>query len=419
MCINFNIALYHESRNEIGESHKIYKKILEYNPFFIEAEIKLGEHAKLRGNKDKAIEYMKSAIDKHFYKPKEQNLNILNINNIEQNNLNTLKNNISNNNNINKLFPFMTKPINPLLLKAQIQFERGYEDDTKNILLEIEKMSEGKDPYTQIFIGNTYYDSAIQNRNKEDDFKKYMKEALSFYVSALEVDKYNAYAAIGIANIFSEYSMTNYSLDVYKNVIEKLPNNINSYANEALIYMSDKKFEKAGILINKLLKKFYNGKNPRFENILAKIYMEMKDYEKAFNILKSLMLRQPDDLFYKYNYAFCLWAKSENIISKKERRVFETQEAIRNLEKAHSIFESLYRIKRERGTYFKNENDEKLLLSSDFYYKCKLMLDCVKTNYEACKNLLDFDYKKENETKIKIEENRQTYLKMLVCLFFI
>jgi hypothetical protein len=71
----FNIALLHEYRNEYGEAYKLYKLILQINPYFIEADIKLGELAKLRGNKDKAIEYMKSAIDKHFYKEKSENEN--------------------------------------------------------------------------------------------------------------------------------------------------------------------------------------------------------------------------------------------------------------------------------------------------------------------------------------------------------
>jgi hypothetical protein len=71
----FNIALFHEYRNEYGEAYKLYKLILQINPYFIEADIKLGELAKLRGNKDKAIEYMKSAIDKHFYKEKSEKEN--------------------------------------------------------------------------------------------------------------------------------------------------------------------------------------------------------------------------------------------------------------------------------------------------------------------------------------------------------
>lgn len=354
---------------------------------------------------------MKSAIDKHFHKQKDQNSiqeqtnNVININNIS-----------NNNNNINnlKLFSFLSKPASAMLMKAQIQLERGADDEVRGILSEVYKMTEGKDPYTLIFLGNFAYELATQNRNKGDDFTKYMREALFHYVSALELDKYNAYAAIGVANVFAEYSMESQALDVYKNIHEKLPNNTNAYTNEALILISDKKFEKASIVVNKLLKKFYNGKNPKFENILAKIYMELKDFDKAFNILKSLMLRYPDDLFYRYNYAFCLWAKSENIISKKDRKVFETQEAIRNLEKAKPILEAVYKIKRENRIYMRSEADEKLITSSEFYYKCKLMLDCVKPTYETCQSLLEHDKIKEAETMQKIEENNQKLLKMLV-----
>jgi len=362
---------------------------------------------------------MKSAIDKHFCKQKEQTTTNQETikNNIDINSINIINNN---NKLINdkKLFPFLSKPASTMLMKAHIQMEYGADDEVRSILSEVYKMTEGKDTYTLIFLGNFAYELATQNRNKEEEFRKYIREALFHYVSALELDKYNAYAAIGVANVFAEYSMESQALDVYKNIHEKLPNNINAYANEALILMSDKKFEKASIVVNKLLKRFYNGKNAKFENILAKIYLELKDFDKAFNILKSLMLRYPDDLFYRYNYAFCLWAKSENIISKKDRKVYETQEAIRNLEKAKPIFEAVYKIKRENRIYLRNEADEKLITSSEFYYKCKLMLDCVKPTYETCKNLLEHDKIKEAETMQKIEENNQKLLKMLVILSY-
>jgi len=395
--------------------------ILEQNPFYLEADIKLGELARQRGNKEKSLEYMKSAIDKYFIKQKENQINDTENhqnNNFNINQINSNNNvNLNNNNSILKIYPFLSKPASEKLMKAHIQLERGADDDARTILIEVFKITEGKDPYTLIFLGNYHYEIATQNRTKEDEFRKNMREALFYYVSALELDKYNAYAAIGIANIFAEYSMETQAIEVYKNIHEKLPNNMNAYANEALILMSDKKFEKAGIIINKLLKRFYNGKNPKFENILAKIYMELKDFDKAFNILKNLMLRYPDDLFFRYNYAFCLWAKSENIINKKDRKVYETQEAIRNLEKSRPIFEAIYKIKRERGNYLRNEADEKLITSSEFYYKCKLMLDCVKPTYETCKNLLENDKIREAETMMKIEENNQKLLKMLVIIF--
>ena len=80
----FNIALLHEYKNEYGDAYALYKLILQFNPYFIEADIKLGELAKLRGNKDKAIEYMKSAIDKHFYQEKGEKLNTEEANNLAE-----------------------------------------------------------------------------------------------------------------------------------------------------------------------------------------------------------------------------------------------------------------------------------------------------------------------------------------------
>lgn len=412
--------------------------ILERNSYFIEADIKLGELAKRRGDKEKALEYMKSAIDKHFYKVKDPNAAGTSENVIEQttsinhpnfighsqNNITNpnaiFKNNTLNNssNNLTRLFPFMSKPVDIMLMKAQIQYERGLDDETKAILAEAYKMKEGKDPYVLIFLGNFNYEMAVNSRkNKENDYKLYMRESLYYYVSALELDKYNAYAAIGIANIFSEYSLTNHSLDIYKSIHEKLPTNTNSYVNEALILLNDKKYEKAAIIMNKLLKKFYHGKNPKIENILAKIFIEQGEYDKAINILKNLMLRYPDDLFFRYNYAFCLYSKSADIIERKDKRVYQTEEAIRNLERAIQIFEAIIKIKKTRVITFKNELDEKFIEVSDFSYKCKFMLESSKTQKLSSENTLEFDKMKEAEILRKINENNLRLMKMLVFMF--
>ena len=68
------------------------------------------------------------------------------------------------------------------------------------------------------------------------------------------------------------------------------------------------------------------------------------------------------------------------------------------------------------GVYLRSYADEKLLKAIDFYDKCKIMYDCVKPNYETCKNLLEFDKQREAETLAKIEENNQKLLRLMVKL---
>ena len=55
-------------------THFLCKKIIQENPYFIEAYIKLSELAKMRGNKTKANEYIKLAIEKNFIEEKEKKI---------------------------------------------------------------------------------------------------------------------------------------------------------------------------------------------------------------------------------------------------------------------------------------------------------------------------------------------------------
>jgi tetratricopeptide (TPR) repeat protein len=450
-AVSFNLGLLKESKCEFDEAYKYYKNLIRVNPYFIEAYVKLGELARIRGNKRKARDYFIQAVEKHFKKEKEaveklqktsenkdtqqvdpsqlqsqsqeNSKNKLNISSNSTNNKHKDKDtalNLSRNLSLiatlfptnSKLIPIMKKPIDPLLLIAQLTFESGNESEAIHILNSILKVYDNKDPYTLVFLGNIFYDMAVTNRFKED-FTRHLNKSLEFYYLALEADKYNAYAAIGIANVLSEYNYLPQAMETYKMILDKQINNHNAHINEALIYMSQNNFEKAASTLTKLLKRFFKNKNPEIENLLAKIYIELKDYEKSLTILKSLMLRQPDNIYYKFNYALTLKSKAEEVFLKSDRRVRETEDAIKNIEKAIPIFESLFSLRKEISANFKSEKDDRNLKSSDFYNKCSEVLQFLHLTLINSRETLEKDKLKENEILNKIEENRRRYNMML------
>jgi hypothetical protein len=180
--------------------------------------------------------------------------------------------------------------------------------------------------------------------------------------------------------------------------------------------MSEGKFEKSSIILNKLLKRFFKNKCPEIENLLAKSLMEMKDFDSAFKIIKGLMLRYPDNIYYKFNYALCLKQKAEEILLRGERKVRETEEAIRNLEKAQPIFDSLLNAKREINANNKNDREEKVLKNSEFFNKCNEILQFLYVTLINAKDTLIKDRSREQDILNKIEENRIRYNKMLESL---
>jgi tetratricopeptide (TPR) repeat protein len=337
LSIYFNLALYFEAKNEFAEAYKYYKHIIKENPYFVDAYIKLGELAKLRGHEKKAIDYMKLALDKHFKKDAKADANPN-----------------------ARLLTMLPKPINPILNLAQIFFDSGNEQDAISYLKTILNEYDDKDIYTIIFLGNVHYEQAVNFRKgptKDRDYN--LRKSLEYYYRALELDKFNCYASIGIANILSEFNLTSFALDTYKKVSEKMPNNPNPLINEGILYMNENKYEHAIMTFNKILKKFFKNKYPELELLIAKNYISNKEFEKGLKILKCLMFRYPDNISYKFNYALCLRAKSEDILQKPERKVKETEEAILNLEKSIPIFESIKNLKKE---IFSNFHSVYLLL---------------------------------------------------------
>ena len=396
--VDFNYALYYESRAMFDYAHFLYKKIIKENPYFIEAYIKLCDLYKMRGNKTKAEFYIKQAIDKHFTEKKEK----------EENETKEGKDNNEKENNkkkMRRLISIMNKPVNPMLIEALIYYESGKETEAIIVLNQILQQYSPNDPYTLIFLGNIYYNLAIEIRNK-NHFTEKLNHAIELYFRALEYDKYNAMAAIGLCNCLCEYNYTDKALEIYKTVIETMENNTNAFINESFIYMNDKKYAKASIILHKVLKKLYNGKNPVIENLLGKCYIETKEFSKANKILKNLMMRFPDVITYKFNYGTLLTAKSQEKLSKNDRKVKDTEEVIQLINRAEKIFEMINNIRRD-------EKEERILKNREFYYKCSEMITVCSSILSRANDNLKEDQKKESEMNLKIKNNIEEYKKKL------
>ena len=68
---------------------------------------------------------------------------------------------------------------------------------------------------------------SVDVRSKKIDTDK-MKRAIEFYFRALEYDKYNALAAVGLSNCLCEFNYVDKAIDIYRAIMEKFPNEYNS-----------------------------------------------------------------------------------------------------------------------------------------------------------------------------------------------
>jgi len=233
-----------------------------------------------------------------------------------------------------------------MIIQAQYLYENGKEYEAIGILKKILNEYKPHDSYTLTFLGNIYYSMSIDVRTKSMDKEK-MKKAIEYYFRALECDKFNALAAIGLSNCLCEFNYVDKAIDIYRSVMEKFPKDHNALVNSSFIYMDEKKYEKASILLHKVLMTIFHGNNAKIENVLTKCCIEMKEFKTANQHIKNLILKYPDNLIYQYNYGFLLYSQFEDIINKAIRKYIDTEKAIKLLSRALKIFEELNKTKKD------------------------------------------------------------------------
>ena len=388
-------------RGNKSKAESYIKLAIERN--FKEVEKKVDDNNNI-DNKDKDKELKEKEKEKDKEKDKDKTLNNIDTNQEKQNNENKNEEN-KETKKYRRLISVMNKPINPMIIQAYIFYENGKQHEAISILNKIMVEYDSHDPYVLIFLANIYYEMSIENRSKGVDKDK-IRKAIELYFRALEYDKYNAIAAIGLANCLSEFNYVDKALEIYHSIKEQFPEDHNSLINSSFIYMDDKKYEKASVFLRKVLNNLYHGNNNKIENLLGKWYIETKEYKLANKHLKNLIMKYPDNPIYQYNYGILLHEQYQDIISNPNRKYSDTQRAIKIIERALKIFEELSSIRRD------DKNIEKIMKKREFIYKCKDMVDVCKVNLIKSKDFSKKDLENEDLIKKKNEESNFEYIRL-------
>lgn len=373
LSILYNLGICNEYLNNYGDAYNIYKTIILLNPYFVNAYSKLGILSYYRGNIKKALNYLNTAIEKHYDEKKLSSI-------IQKQCKVDLNDKINKNNKVpsfpyssSYLHKYMSKPLNPLIIKCFIEWKDISPQEALKTLAQLAAI-ESKDSYCLVLIGNLNYDLAVLSRSglhgKITEYQKRIGKATQFYYAALDINPKNYYAAMGLANCISEIQSENNPvvLEVYKSISENIKSGNLGYMfsqtiNESILYMNEGKFNKAIPIMQKVLHKlkenlgsdymfFYNSDIYDIELLLCKALIENKDYDDAIFILKQKIFMKPDNLILRFNYAIVLKKKAENITNSKIiLKSNLVQSAKSNLEQALNIFESINKLRKDHSIY--------------------------------------------------------------------
>jgi tetratricopeptide (TPR) repeat protein len=176
----FNLACCLENENNIGEATEILKALTKEEPSYTDAYVRLAQLAKKRGDLQRAIQYIDSALQNAIQKPPH------------------------------------SKPVNLLCIRGKLLVDMGKLDEAKQEYVKAMELSGNRDTYAFVGLANINYALSVQYRHDMNVQEAQLRSALSKYFGILEIDEFNTYASLGIGNILTEYGKVTEAKEIYK-----------------------------------------------------------------------------------------------------------------------------------------------------------------------------------------------------------
>lgn len=369
ITLYFNEACQYEAMGAIGEATNIYKYIIKEEPYYVDAYLRLAILAKKRGGFAKAEEYAQKAARSQLDK----------------------------------------KPVIPYCVLGNFYMDQ--QQDGKAVEEFGKAISKNPaDAYAYLSIGNIIYHSACRYRDNPKKQEEKLRKALKNYMTAMECDDSNVFAAVCVANIIGEYGMIGEAMEIYRIVRENHSDMPNAMINAAHILASEGKIPNALKLYEKALENYYNNKNDQIELWISKLHYQSKHYSECEKVLKKMIHRNPSDIVPRFNLALCLQSQSVEVLNKDFREVKETKKTIENLKLAQKIFSGLIKSHSNLG-YTLSSSCKDMMLSTKKECHARILkiaderLFFITDTLKNSQKYLEHDMKQAQKLQEKQDEN--------------
>eukprot|EP01022_Parablepharisma_sp_SALTPOND_P028356 TRINITY_DN70845_c3_g1_i1.p2 TRINITY_DN70845_c3_g1~~TRINITY_DN70845_c3_g1_i1.p2 ORF type:complete len:1075 (-),score=192.01 TRINITY_DN70845_c3_g1_i1:80-3304(-) len=370
ITLRFNLAYLYEMQGAFAEATGFYKQIINEHPDHVDSYMRLSILAMRRGNYPRSIDYAESAV-KHMPDKKSHACTCF---------------------------------------LGSIYAQLKETNKALGIFNSVSAATAKHDTYALIGGASMVLAHAHQ---KDPPNELLVKNALQDFVLAIEHEERNAYAAVGVANCLALLGKSMDAIQIYKVIKETSKDVHPAMINLARAYMMEGKRVDAIPIYKKYIEK-YAKKEEMIEMELAAAYYQEQMYDEAIFVLKKLQNRFPFNPIIKYNAALCLEQQVKIILSKKIRKVTETQEAIRKTKLAASFFDDVKRVDQTAacilmGNRVQTEIREEMIKglrqvvkkADEHLFYCE---DILKTS----KSYLEHDQKVERElAELRMEQERK------------
>lgn len=209
LTISYNLGRLCEDKADTEKAVEIYKKLVDGNPGYADAHLRLGAIEQAQGRVTDAIEHYKEVFDSN-----------------------------ANNADAWTMIGQAQSSMNEKICKRS--FEKVLKDCDKN------------DLYTHVALGN--YHSNTAREMKGDDKRAARAEAYKlatgFFSQTLKRDPHNVYAANGIAITLAERGHINEAKAIFNQVRESAINNPSIWVNLAHVHVELGQFKQAAVMVS-------------------------------------------------------------------------------------------------------------------------------------------------------------------------
>ncbi|CAM0138900.1 protein required for normal CLN1 and CLN2 G1 cyclin expression [Umbelopsis sp. WA50703] len=320
LTISYNLGRLCEDNGDLEKAVEIYKKIINGNPGYADAHLRLGAIEQNKGHVTDAIEHYKDVFDSN-----------------------------ANNADAWTMIGQAQMSMNEKICKRS--FEKVLKDCDKN------------DLYTHVALGNYHSNTAreLKGDDKRAARAEAYKLATGFFSQTLKRDPYNVYAANGIAITLAERGHINEAKEIFNQVRESAVNNPSIWINLAHVHVELGQFKQAAVMYENASKKYYDNKDANVLLCIAKMHFMIGKADKnAEEMLLALSYSEQayqadlSDKTILYDIALVhqTYAQLISDLPKDQRTTDQMRQAITGLEASKSGFQTLLDVSPDEHVHY-------------------------------------------------------------------
>ncbi|EFJ08114.1 hypothetical protein SELMODRAFT_161156, partial [Selaginella moellendorffii] len=358
VTVLFNLARLFEQLHETEKANLLYQLILFKHPSYVDAYLRLAAMAEARNNLSLSMELVQKGL-----KEDDNDVDILSFR-------------------------------GSLELKADEWLK------AKDTLKGIQSVSDGKDSFSNLALGNWNYFAATRSEKRDPKLEAtHLEKARELYQKVLTQKSNNMYAANGLGIVFSEKGMFDIAKDIFTQVQEAASGNVavempDVWVNLAHVYLAQGHFGLAVKMYQNCLRRFYFNTETNILLYLARTHYEAEQWQECKRVLMHAIHMAPSNYMLRFDAAITMQKFSTATLQKQKRTADEVRQSVAEVKNAVRLFTQLSLISSHHMHGF---DEKKIGMHVDY---CKHLLDAAKLHLEAAE-------REEQQNRQKQEVARQ------------